>query len=88
MVRYKVIKNPSNVQYIYTVPKLPEVGMQSMVGRYTSHRKEEEPVMGGYTSYRKGVEPVMGEYMSHRKGVEPVISHSHREEADPAMAPH
>jgi len=44
--------------------------------------------MGGYTSYRKGVEPVMGEYMSHRKGVEPVISHSHREEADPAMAPH
>lgn len=73
--------------YSYTVPNLPEVGMQSVEGRYTSHRKEE-PVMGGYTSYMKGAEPVMGEYMSHRKRVEPVIRHSHREEADPAMAPH
>ena len=72
----------------YTVPKIPEVGMQSVESRYTSHRKGEEPVMGGYTSYTKGVEPEMGGYMSHKKGVEPVISHSHREEVDPAIAPH
>ena len=54
--------------------RLPEVGLQSVEGRYTSHRKGEEPGMGGN--------------MPHRKGEEPVISYSHREEVGPEIASH
>ena len=54
--------------------RLPEVGLQSVEGRYTSRRKGEEPGMGGN--------------MPHRKGEEPVISYSHREEVGPEIASH
>ena len=53
--------------------RLPEVGMQSVEGRYTSHRKGEEPGIGGH--------------MPHRKVVEPGI-YSHREEVAPEIASH
>ena len=59
---------------MHTMPRLPEVGMQSAEDRYTSHRKGEEPGMGGNTP--------------HRKGEEPVISYSHREEVGLEIASH